>query len=92
MSSDRYIAKCKDCNTYTSALIHNVNQANQTGDLHEIRGYKCLHCRRCGKSRIARWVKGKYSEKHKCGSRCMASTGPNCECSCGGKNHGANYG
>ena len=26
---------------------------------------------------------------HKCGARCMNSTGPNCECSCGGKNHGA---
>ena len=25
----------------------------------------------------------------KCDARCMGATGPNCECSCGGKNHGA---
>jgi hypothetical protein len=26
---------------------------------------------------------------HKCDARCMNATGGNCECSCGGKNHGA---
>ncbi len=26
--------------------------------------------------------------KHKCGARCMSSTGHVCECSCGGQNHG----
>jgi hypothetical protein len=25
---------------------------------------------------------------HKCGARCMNATGFQCECSCGGKNHG----
>ena len=25
---------------------------------------------------------------HKCDTRCMAAKGHNCECSCGGKNHG----
>ena len=27
---------------------------------------------------------------HKCDARCMGAKGTNCECSCGGKNHGAN--
>lgn len=27
---------------------------------------------------------------HKCDARCLNATGHNCECSCGGKNHGAN--
>lgn len=26
---------------------------------------------------------------HKCDARCLSATGHNCECSCGGKNHGA---
>lgn len=26
-----------------------------------------------------------------CGAKCLSATGPNCECSCGGKNHGANH-
>lgn len=36
-------------------------------------------------------IDGKVSEKHKCDSRCMNATGPNCECSCGGVNHGGAY-
>lgn len=27
---------------------------------------------------------------HKCDARCMNATGHNCECSCGGANHGIN--
>jgi hypothetical protein len=27
--------------------------------------------------------------KHECDGRCMAAKGFNCECACGGKNHGA---
>ncbi len=29
--------------------------------------------------------------KHVCDSRCMNAKGGNCECSCGGKNHGRGY-
>jgi hypothetical protein len=36
-------------------------------------------------------VKGTVSEEHICGARCLASTGPNCECSCGGANHGRSH-
>lgn len=35
-----------------------------------------------------------YSKKpsmHVCNSLCMGATGPNCECGCGGKNHGAGF-
>lgn len=27
---------------------------------------------------------------HKCDARCLNATGHNCECQCGGKNHGLN--
>lgn len=36
-------------------------------------------------------VKGSYSAALACGARCMASKGPDCTCSCGGKNHGAGF-
>lgn len=35
-----------------------------------------------------------YSKKpslHACNSKCMGAIGPNCECRCGGKNHGAGF-
>jgi hypothetical protein len=35
-----------------------------------------------------------YSSKpnlHACNSLCMGARGPNCECRCGGKNHGAGF-
>jgi len=42
----------------------------------------------CGKgSLIGKRVAGTHSEKA-CGSKCMGATGPNCDCSCGGRNHG----
>jgi hypothetical protein len=35
-------------------------------------------------------VQGFISE-HKCGAKCLSAIGPNCECSCGGANHGTNW-
>jgi hypothetical protein len=35
-------------------------------------------------------IAGHYSE-HPCGAAYLNATGPNCDCSCGGKNHGKNY-
>jgi len=31
------------------------------------------------------------SSSHVCDARCMNAIGPNCECSCGGANHGGGY-
>jgi hypothetical protein len=55
-------------------------------------GRVLVNCRSCGAPRWADRVLGKVSVKHVCGSKCMSSTGFVCECSCGGKNHGAGYG
>jgi hypothetical protein len=43
----------------------------------------------CGKCLRARPVVGKLNPGIKCNSRCEGATGHVCECSCGGKNHGA---
>jgi len=48
---------------------------------------------RCTCGRVAKWntVNGHFSPSHKCDSRCEGATGPACECSCGGANHGGRY-
>ena len=33
----------------------------------------------------------KKAKPSKCGPRCMGATGHDCDCECGGKNHGANH-
>ncbi len=33
-------------------------------------------------------IRGHYNAAIKCDGRCMGATGHNCECSCGGANHG----
>jgi hypothetical protein len=47
-------------------------------------------CPCCKGHRKSATVKGVVTE-HECDARCMASTGPVCECSCGGKNHGRSH-
>jgi hypothetical protein len=49
-------------------------------------------CPTCGHSRKAAQVIGHYSPDHMCDSRCVNATGPNCDCQCGGANHGAAWG
>lgn len=46
-------------------------------------------CPTCGSIFIkSQPIKGHYSKDHKCDARCENATGPNCECQCGGENHG----
>lgn len=45
----------------------------------------------CGKWLIGRAIVGKYNAEKGCDGRCMGATGPNCECACGGENHGLSY-
>lgn len=50
-----------------------------------------LHCIHHKRSLHWKPINGRFSEKHTCDARCLNAIGPNCECSCGGKNHGAGY-
>ena len=43
----------------------------------------------CGAVRRVKAVRGVFSAKHKCSAKCLSATGHDCECECGGKNHGA---
>jgi hypothetical protein len=98
MKTTRYIAKCK-CGTHTSTLATNVGRADadmgalftdtrgETG----VFGALAIRCRGCGSARKANAVIGKISAKHICSEKCLTSTGFQCQCSCGGKNHGAAF-
>lgn len=48
---------------------------------------KCV----CGRLVSLLPVLGKYVAGKVCNAKCMAATGPSCECSCAGKNHGASW-
>ena len=43
----------------------------------------------CGRHLFFQDVKGTFNADRECNEKCMGSTGHVCECSCGGKNHGA---
>lgn len=52
----------------------------------------CLIPCDCGRRTRVYEVRGKFSAKHKCNAKCLASKSGVCECSCGGHNHGASWG
>lgn len=45
----------------------------------------------CGARVMLHEVQARRITEHVCGSKCMASTGPSCDCSCGGRNHGRSF-
>jgi len=82
----RYISirNCKCGAGRTSALVHVHSALDAIAD-------RRISCRACGEKLWARSVAGVVVEHIACGARCMASKGPTCDCSCGGKNHGSSY-
>lgn len=52
--------------------------------------YRLIWTCKCG-PRLARPVLGKYVPEKTCNPKCLAATGHQCECSCGGKRHGAGH-
>jgi hypothetical protein len=96
---NRYNTKgCKHCGTKTSILA-SFNGRDLTSDkgdalrLVVIGGDEAawVPCRGCGKLRIAKKVFGVMRADIKCDGRCRSATGHNCECSCGGANHGCSH-
>lgn len=97
-----YLGKCKGCRSPKRALCEVVRVYDAhlgygrterrterrkpdgqifTGD------YFSLPCA-CGRNVLMQRVIGRKSD-HKCGAKCINSTGHICECSCKGANHGA---
>jgi hypothetical protein len=97
------IAKCKGCNEVMSTIITTEKSVigrsitnwgamfrDEKGES-GVYGNHAIRCRKCGKGRAARPVKGTYNPEHICSAKCLTSKGFACDCSCGGKNHGGAY-
>ena len=48
-------------------------------------------CPTCKRMMDYSFLKGRLSPEHKCDARCTGARGGNCECSCGGTNHGKDW-
>lgn len=99
MTTARYFGKCRACKkahvrdfpTIGDNRLPVVVSIHAWTDIFDAseRGY--LRCE-CGGS-VKGWtaLKARFSAKHECNAKCLSSKGPSCECSCGGRNHGASY-
>ena len=87
------LIRCKCPGPLGTARMDHDYQANRDGvEVYQATMSYSLYvrCWTCRAPFRAAPIKGKRTE-HECGAKCMASKGPTCECSCGGKNHGASY-
>lgn len=88
----RVIRRCKRANCkHTWARDYDALQRtrmNESGSLVSSSHPAEWRCPSCGSASVdGSTVQGRQSQ-HVCDARCMCATGHDCECSCGGKNHG----
>lgn len=101
VANGRFNGKCKACGTKVTFLNVGVRYENGKqfatdgagrGELYENGEIFIAHeCTPKGCNALIRLrrVIGKYNPGKKCSAKCLAATGHDCECECGGKNHGA---
>ena len=87
------IYRCKRCN-----LVHRVAMTGTRGHIGYGR-YETTYRRNdgkagpelcdCGRAMVGNMLKANLNPAVKCAARCTHAVGFDCECSCGGKNHGA---
>jgi len=94
-----FIGRCprKGCKTIHRMAITLIPRRRETGwprrtitvlEPAEWPGNLQIYCREHRTWIQWKRIKATISESHICDARCMSAIGPNCECSCGGKNHG----
>ena len=99
----RQIARCKRCKSAKSRLVTRTTRVSYFGkfpperdatSVDTVNGERPDHdagpCS-CGRPMYYLDVSGRVND-HACDARCLAATGHDCECSCGGLNHGAAHG
>jgi len=103
----RYNGRCKRCGWKGSVLVvelrpsvmdgKNVDVAvDESGHPHEFRDGYCVvvrHACSLGQERLTKLTRviGVYNPGRQCNAKCLAAIGHDCECRCGGKNHGAGF-
>lgn len=92
----RFIYKCRPCKVVKAIdrryeLSYWVDAAGKRGSVSDrlLSAHIDPRCA-CGRYYRVQQVKAALSE-HQCDARCINATGPDCECGCGGKNHGNAY-
>ena len=68
-----------------------ITWTDQTGRQHRSEYPPVRNCRRCQRPTGGEAIRGTFSPHKRCDARCMYAKGPNCECNCGGANHGAGH-
>lgn len=48
-------------------------------------------CQGCKRPTFGQAINGRFNAAKRCDARCIYAKGPNCECACGGANHGAGH-
>lgn len=87
----RWLGRCKDCKT----LVRKEYADGEAPLGWYIAHQQLIPCPNCRNSSggpryvAARMVVGRMAEQVSCGARCTNAVGPNCDCSCAGKNHGS---
>ena len=74
----RFMGACKVCKTF-------IRVEREPAQRHD----DFVTCPSCGKVNVLRQVFGSVKLSKKCDARCTNARGHDCECSCGGENHGA---
>lgn len=98
----RHNGKCRICKKQHSVLVTRTSKSTYRSDMIKcvsqhttstINGrplaWDSVTC--CGKPVEIKAVKGTRNAEIECGAKCLSSKGHVCECSCGGKNHGAGW-
>jgi len=101
----RYSVKCTRCKKHWTEEAKDCLQLGSTHRCEKINSYierisenkfMNMFWPEKGPRLIASWIKYEILTHtlrddggHVCDDRCMSATGHSCECSCGGKNHGA---
>ncbi len=69
---------------------HDVTRSGSTL-WHDLKSKDALKCPKCsGEVQMIR-IKGSYNPDVKCNGRCLNATSGDCDCSCGGQQHGLNH-
>ena len=96
----RYAVKCRGCKERFITEVAYYTDLAEVHSCEKIEAWKSARPLGPDKDRnnyrtASQWfkwdtVRGSYNEEKFCDGRCMGAKGPNCECSCGGENHGMN--
>ncbi len=78
--------RMEDCVTGELLIGHNVSKRTSGGVV--LGRWQVTHKCKCGSDFTLMPVFGVNAPDHKCDARCETAKGHNCECACGGANHG----